>query len=68
MFLKDMVYINFQVPGLVSKTVLKPAKTGEGERLSKPACQKMAEFYHDHLWQGVGELTEQCVLWQVLPG
>jgi hypothetical protein len=48
--------------------VLKPAKTGEGERLSKQACQKMAEFYHDHLWQGVGELTEQCVLWQVLPG
>ena len=56
------------MPGLVAKSVLKPSKSGEGDRISRSACQRMAEYYHDHLWQGVGELTEQCVLWQVLPG
>jgi|FrelakmetLWP11LW_1041352.scaffolds.fasta_scaffold468988_1 hypothetical protein len=51
----------FQVPGLVAKNVMKPSKSGDGERIGRNACQRMAEYYHDHLWQGVGELTEQVL-------
>ena len=28
----------------------------------------MAEYYHDMLWQNVGELAQQSVLWYDLPG
>jgi hypothetical protein len=66
--IRKNIIFTFQVPGLVAKSALKPSKSGDGERISRNASQRMAEYYHDHLWQGVGELTEQCVLWQVLPG
>ena len=54
--------------GLLSKAVLRPAKSGSGERISKTVKQRMAEYYHDMLWQNVGELAQQSVLWYDLPG
>ena len=53
---------------MLSKAVLRPAKSGSGERISKTVKQRMAEYYHDMLWQNVGELVQQSVLWYDLPG
>ena len=53
---------------MLSKAVLRPAKSGSGERISKTVKQRMAEYYHDMLWQNVGELAQQSVLWYDLPG
>ena len=47
---------------------MRPAKSGSGERISKTVKQRMAEYYHDMLWQNVGELVQQSVLWYDLPG
>ena len=57
-----------KVSGLLNKSVLRPAKSGSGERISKTVKQRMAEYYHDMLWQNVGELVQQSVLWYDLPG
>ena len=53
---------------MLSKSVLRPSKSGSGERISKTVKQRMAEYYHDMLWQNVGELAQQSVLWYDLPG
>jgi len=67
-FLNGVFNVISQVSGLLSKAVLRPAKSGSGERISKTVKQRMAEYYHDMLWQNVGELAQQSVLWYDLPG
>ena len=43
-----------QVPGLLAKSSFKPAggkKASGPPKISKSVRQKMAEYYHDVLWQ-----------------
>ena len=49
----------FKVPGLLSKSVIR----GKKSKINRSIRQKMAEFYHEVLWQGVGELSEPYLLW-----
>ena len=51
---------SLQVPGLLSKSAIKSAKKS---KINRSIRQKMAEFYHEVLWQGVGELSEPYILW-----
>ena len=51
-----------QVPGLLSKSAIKQSKKSQN-KISRSVRQKMAEFYHEVLWQGVGELSELHILW-----
>ncbi len=82
-FLGRMFSVLSQVPGLLSKNVVKPntssgsrkvasasasASGSDGVRLTRTARLKMSEYYHDLLWKSVGGMAEKILLWGEIPG